>query len=82
MTFVSFHSQVQPILFQPVGTVAQSSNNAPNKTTNLTTDPLELGATPLKIAGMKGVRGGGVAVGIPTLPTVPEGNELDSAGIG
>lgn len=66
-------------------TVDQSSSNPPNNTTNLVTDILKLGATPVKTKGeawMEDVRAEGVTEAIPPLPIVPVGNELDLAGRG
>lgn len=66
-------------------TVDQSRSNPPNSTTNLVTDILKLGATPVKTKGeawMEDVGAEGVADAIPTLPIVLVGNELDLAGIG
>lgn len=66
-------------------TVDQSSSNPPNSTTNLVTDILKLGATPVKTKGeawMEDVGAEGVADAIPRLPIVLVGNELDLAGIG
>lgn len=63
----------------------QSSSNPPNNTTNLIIGILILDATPVKMeveARMEDVGARGVTEAIPTLPTVPVGNELDPAGIG
>lgn len=64
--------------------IDQSSSNPSNTTTNLITNILKLGTTPVKTEGeaWMDVRDEGVIEAIPTLPTVPVGNRLDPTGMG